>query len=275
MEILIARLKAIFAARNGLEGDDAAQRAHGWSSLGTPCAVLRPACTTEVSQISANLPCGRKANCAVGGKTGLVDGAFAGKGLALSLERMNKILAIDQAGATATVEAGCVLQSLCEAVEAEDLLFPLDLGSRGSATIGGNISTNAGGNRVIRFGMMREMILGLEVVLADGTIVHALNHLIKNNAGYALKHIFIGSEGTLGIVTRAVLRLRAKPASQNVALAAVTDFSKLPTLLRRLENSLGGTLSAFEVMWESFYRLVTSAPGPAARRLRMAIHITY
>ncbi|MDE2467043.1 MAG: FAD-binding oxidoreductase, partial [Alphaproteobacteria bacterium] len=196
-----------------------------------------------------------------GGKTGLVDGAFADNVIALSLERMNKVIDVDVTGATVTVEAGCPLQALCERVEQDGLFFPLDLGARGSATIGGNISTNAGGNRVLRFGMMRDMVLGLEVVLADGTILSSLNHLIKNNAGYDLKQLFVGSEGTLGVVTRAVLRLRALPASQNVAIAAVRQFSDLPRLLRRLETDLSGTLSAFEVMWEEFYRLVTTAPA--------------
>jgi len=160
-----------------------------------------------------------------------------------------------------TVQAGCVLQTVCEAADAKGLFFPLDLGARGSATIGGNISTNAGGNRVIRYGMMRELILGLEAVLADGTIVSSMNHLIKNNAGYDPKQIFIGSEGTLGIVTRAVLRLRPKPVSQNTAFVAVDSFAELPKLLRGVERGLGGTLSAFEVMWEDFYRLVTTPPA--------------
>ena len=143
----------------------------------------------------------------------------------------------------------------------KDLFFPLDLGARGSATIGGNISTNAGGNRVIRYGMMRDLVLGLEAVMADGTVVSSLNHLIKNNAGYDLKQLFIGSEGTLGVVTQAVLRLRPKPVSQNVAFVAVDAFDKLPRLLRNAEKGLGGTLSAFEVMWDDFYRLVTTPPA--------------
>ncbi|MGZ5935189.1 MAG: FAD-binding oxidoreductase, partial [Rhizomicrobium sp.] len=120
---------------------------------------------------------------------------------------------------------------------------------------------NAGGNRVLRYGMMRELVLGLEVVLADGTVMSSLNHLIKNNAGYDLKHAFIGSEGTLGVVTRAVLRLRPKPVSQNMALLAVDEFAHLPRILRNLERGFGGTLSAFEVMWEDFYKLVTTPPA--------------
>ncbi|HUJ04091.1 MAG TPA: FAD-binding oxidoreductase, partial [Rhizomicrobium sp.] len=196
-----------------------------------------------------------------GGRTGLVEGTLADGAIALSLERMNAILDIDTDGATMTVEAGRVLQTVCEAADGKGLFFPLDLGARGSATIGGNISTNAGGNRVIRYGMMRELVLGLEAVLADGTVVSSLNHLIKNNAGYDLKQLFIGSEGTLGVVTQAVLRLRPKPVSQNVALVALDDFAHLPRLLRDVERGLGGTLSAFEVMWGDFYRLVTTPPA--------------
>jgi FAD/FMN-containing dehydrogenase len=114
---------------------------------------------------------------------------------------------------------------------------------------------------VIRYGMMRDMVLGLEAVLADGTILSSLNHLIKNNAGYDLKQLFIGSEGTLGVVTRAVLRLRPKPLSQDTAFAALDSFAALPRFLRHMERALGGTLSAFEVMWEDFYRLVTTLPA--------------
>ncbi|MGA7713911.1 MAG: FAD-binding oxidoreductase [Rhizomicrobium sp.] len=227
----------------------------------TPLAVVRPASTEEVSDVLLLCREARQAVVPWGGRTGLVDGSYADGAIALSLERMNRVLEIDSENATMTVEAGCVLQSACEAADAKDLFFPLDLGARGSATIGGNISTNAGGNRVIRYGMMRDLVLGLEAVLADGTVVSSLNHLIKNNAGYDLKQLFIGSEGTLGVVTQAVLRLRPKPVSQNVAFVAVDAFGKLPRLLRNAEKGLGGTLSAFEVMWDDFYRLVTTPPA--------------
>jgi FAD/FMN-containing dehydrogenase len=159
------------------------------------------------------------------------------------------------------VQAGVVLQVLQEESERHDLSFPLDLGARGTATIGGNAATNAGGNRVIRYGMMRDMVLGLEVVLADGTVVSSMNQLIKNNTGYDLKHLFIGSEGTLGVITRLVLRLREKPQSSNVAVVAVPSFDALVRLLKHMDRSLGGTLSAFEVMWQSFYQLVTTSPA--------------
>jgi FAD/FMN-containing dehydrogenase len=190
-----------------------------------------------------------------------VEGANAEGAIALSLERMNAIEEIDAAGAIMVVQAGCILQTACEAADAAGLFLPLDLGARGSATIGGNISTNAGGNRVLRYGMMREMVLGLEAVLADGTVVTSMNRLIKNNTGYDLKQLFIGSEGTLGVVTRAVLRLRPKPTSQQTAFLAVDSFEALPKLLRYLEAELSGALSAFEVMWPEYYDLVTTEPA--------------
>jgi len=153
------------------------------------------------------------------------------------------------------VDAGVALQKVHDTAEAAGLLFPLDLGARGSCTIGGNISTNAGGNSVIRYGMIRDQILGVEAVLADGTIISSLNGVIKNNTGYDLKQLFIGSEGTLGIVTRAVLRLRSLPRSCNTALLAIENFELLGRFLSDVDSALGGTLSAFEVMWNDFYRL--------------------
>jgi len=199
---------------------------------------------------------------AQGGLTGLVHGADASpEQVILSLERMRAIEGIDPRQRTATVQAGVTLQALEEAVDAEGLLFPLDLGARGSATLGGNAATNAGGNRVIRYGMMRDMVLGLEAVLADGTVVSSMNHLIKNNTGYDLKQLFIGSEGTLGVITRLVLRLREKPATRSMALVAVDEFDKVAALLKHMDHGLGGSLSAFEALWQDFYRLVTSPPA--------------
>ncbi len=245
-----------------LTGQDALDKAQSpWTRLGAPIAVLRPRTTDEVSRI---LKAASQAGVAVvpwGGRTGLVDGARADEALALSLELMNAVEEIDPAAGIMRVQAGCVLQAACEAADSQGLLLPLDLGSRGSATVGGNISTNAGGNRVLRYGMMRDMVLGIEAVLADGTVVDALNPLIKNNAGYDIKQLFIGTEGTLGVVTRAVLRLRPKPASHNVALLAVDSFEALPRVLRRLERGFGGGMSAFEVLWPEFYDLVTTPPA--------------
>lgn len=262
MTDVFSELKSFLGEAGVLEGERAKEAAHSnWSRLGMPRAIVRPSSTAEVSRILQLCDGASQPVVPWGGKTGLVEGANAEDVLALSLERMNRIEDIDPAGGTMTVEAGCILQNIQEGADAHGLFFPLDLGARGSATIGGNISTNAGGNRVIRYGMTREMVLGLEAVLADGTIVSSLNRLLKNNAGYDLKQLFIGSEGTLGIVTRAVLRLRPKPGSTAVALAAVDSFSALPRLLRYMERGLSGGLSAFEVMWEDFYRLVTTLPA--------------
>jgi FAD/FMN-containing dehydrogenase len=261
MSQLISALKQKLGDSGVLEGAEAAEKSHGWSRLGTPLAILRPASTAQVSAALSLCHAAGQPVVAWGGKTGLVEGGLSDGAIALSLERMNRIEEIDVEGATMTVQAGCVLQSVCEAADEKGVFFPLDLGARGSATIGGNIATNAGGNRVIRYGMMRDLVLGLEAVLADGTIMSSMNHLIKNNAGYDPKQVFIGSEGTLGVVTRAVLRLRPKPASQNTAFVAVDSFAALPRLLRSVERGLGGTLSAFEVLWEDFYRLVTTEPA--------------
>ena len=261
MNDIVRSLKTLLGEGAVLQGGEAASAAFGWGRLGTPLAVVRPKSTSEVAAALRLCHEARQAVVPWGGRTGLVEGTYADGAIALSLERMNRIDDIDAIGATMTVEAGCVLQNVCEAADKKDLFVPLDLGARGSATIGGNISTNAGGNRVIRYGMTRELVLGLEAVLADGTVVSSLNHLIKNNAGYDLKQLFIGSEGTLGIVTQAVLRLRPKPMSQNMAFLAVDEFAKLPRILRNVEKGLGGTLSAFEVMWRDFYQLVTTPPA--------------
>lgn len=223
-----------------------------------PEVVVKPASTEEVSQILKICSKAGQALVPLGGKTGLASGHFrTDNEIGLSLERMNTIEEIDSLNRTMTVQAGCILQVATEAAAEEDLLLPLDFGARGSATIGGTVATNAGGNMVIRYGMMRDMVLGLEVVLADGTIVTSLNKMIKNNTGYDLKQWFIGAEGTLGIITRVVLRLRPKPKSQNTALLAVDDFSSVGKLLHWLDDNTAGTLSAFEVMWPEFYEFIT------------------
>ena len=160
-----------------------------------------------------------------------------------------------------TVQSGVPLQTAQEAAEEQRTMFPLDLGARGSATVGGNLSTNAGGNRVIRYGMMRDQVLGIEAVLADGTVISSMNKIIKNNTGYDIKQLFIGAEGTLGIVTRMVLRLRPVPASQDMAFVAVNEFKDVTNFLNHIDTALGGTLSAFEVMWQDYYKLVTTPPA--------------
>jgi FAD/FMN-containing dehydrogenase len=197
-----------------------------------------------------------------GGMTGLAGGAVpVGRCVILSLERMREIREIDTAANTITVEAGVVMEAVQKAADAKDLFFPLDLGGRGSCQIGGNVSTNAGGNRVLRYGMARDLVLGVEAVLADGTVINALRKVIKNNTGYDLRQLFIGAEGTLGIITQVVLKLFPKPRSACTGICAVDDYPAVLDLLKRARAGLGAQLSAFEVMWPDFYRLGTVALG--------------
>lgn len=242
-----------------LLGEDVKGRSDSWPPMGgcQAHAIIRPTNTEEVSGVLKLCHAADQGVVTHGGLTGLVGGARAGKDdIALSLERMNGIEPVDKVNRTVTVDAGVPLQKIHEAAEDANLLFPLDLGARGSCTIGGNIATNAGGNSVIRYGMVRDQLLGVEAVLADGTIISSLSSVIKNNTGYDLKQLFIGSEGTLGIVTRAVLRLRPLPRSCNTALVAIEKFDQLGRFLNDMDAGLGGTLSAFEVMWNDFYRSI-------------------
>jgi len=230
-----------------------------------PLALARPRSTEEVAAIMRICHAHGIPVVAQGGRTGLAGGATPRTGwVVLSLERMRAIAPVDTASSTVLVEAGAVLEAVQQAADREDLLFPLDIGGRGSCTIGGNISTNAGGNRVLRYGMMRDLVLGIEVVLADGAVLTSLNSMQKNNAGYDLKQLFIGSEGTLGVVTRAVLRLFPKPSSVQTCLCAVTDYDQVVRLLRAARAQLGADLAAFEVMWPNFYRLGTEGMGRRA-----------
>ena len=264
MADLLQTLAEITGPGGVLTGPDVTSRAAGiWMSESIEAQTLvRPRSTAEVSAVLAACHRARQPVVAHGGLTGLVGSALTERGdVILSLERMNGIEGVDRTNRTMTVEAGVVLQSVQECADAHGLMYPLDLGGRGSCTIGGNISTNAGGNRVIRYGMTRDMVLGLEAVLADGTVLSSMNEMIKNNAGYDLKQLFIGSEGSLGIVTRAVLRLREKPRSQETLFVAVDEFDKLPELLKLMDARLGGALSAFEVLWNNFYRLVSTPPA--------------
>ncbi len=224
-----------------------------------PGLVARPANTREVAAIVMAAARAGVPVTPLGGGTGLVGGALAEPGgLLLSMERMNTIVEIDPMSMTLTVEAGSTIQAAQEAADAEGLLLPLDLGARGSATIGGAISTNAGGTRVLRWGMMRDMVLGLEAVLADGSIVSSLGKSLKDNAGYNWKHLLIGSEGTLGIVTRATLRLRVRPVSAQTALVGLRGLADAARLLRTLQGELP-ELSSFELMWRNFYEFVSTA----------------
>jgi FAD/FMN-containing dehydrogenase len=219
-------------------------RAHGKSTL-----LLKPQTTDQVSAILAI--CHQTGTHIVpqGGNTGLVGGQIPLYGeVLLSLKRMNRVREVNARGMTLTAEAGVTLKQAQDAAAAEGFLFPLSLGSEGSCTIGGNISTNAGGNHVLRYGMMRALVLGLEVVLADGRVLPMLRALHKDNTGYDLKQLFIGAEGTLGIVTAASLRLFARPAQMVTALTAVPSPTAALSLLGHMQARTGGLLSSFELV---------------------------
>lgn len=218
-----------------------------------PRALIRPRTTEEVAAALRLCNAAGVPVIAQGGMTGLAGGANpTGSEIAISLELMRGVEEVDTASATMVVKAGTPLEECQQAAADAGLFLALDLGSRGSCTIGGNLSTNAGGIRVIRYGMAREQVLGLEAVLADGTIVSSMNRMLKNNAGYDLKHLFIGSEGTLGIVTRAVLRLHPPPGEITTTLCAVESYDQVVTLLRRAQGALGGIV-AFEAMWQDYF----------------------
>ena len=277
---LLARLRAITGEAGVLTGDDVRTRNPGvfMREIGAD-AIVRPRTTDEVSQILALCNAAGQSVVVHGGMSGWVRATQTQPGeIALSMERMNAIEEVDPANRTAIVQAGVVLETLQDALERYGLTFPLDLGGRGSCQIGGNASTNAGGMRVIRYGMMREQVLGLEAVLADGRILSSLNRMIKNNTGYDLKQLFIGSEGTLGVITRLVLRLRERPTSSNTALVCAESFDQIARLLRHMDGSLGGLLSAFELVDNSFYRVNTShgrhgAPLPADKPFYAIIEV--
>ena len=259
MSNLIEALQTLLGDKGVLTGQALAEKL---IPHGTPAALVRPQTTAEVAEVVKLCQEAGQGIIPYGGLTGLVEATASDQSeVAISLERMNQIEEIDVESRTMTVQAGVPLQVVQEEADKADLLFPLDIGARGSATIGGNVSTNAGGNRVIRYGMMRDQILGMEVVLADGNVVTSMNKIIKNNTGYDLKHLFVGAEGTLGIVTRIVLRLRPKPKSQQMAFVAVNTFSQVTRVLNLLDGALGGSLSAFEVLWKDYYKLVTSPPA--------------
>ena len=213
--------------------------------------VLRPASTDEVSKI---LALAYEINIAIfpqGGNTGLVGAQTPTSDspqIVLSLGRMNVIRHVDAIGNTMVVEAGCILQTLQEAADAEDRLFPLSLGSEGSCQIGGNISSNAGGTGVLAYGNTRDLVMGLEVVLADGRIWNGLNRLKKNNTGYDMKHLFIAGEGTLGIVTAAVLKLFPKPKGTSMALAALDSPQQALGFFNNMQSACGPSLTAFELI---------------------------
>lgn len=230
------------------------QRAHGHA-----LAVVRPASTAEVAAVVRACAAHGASLVPQGGNTGLVVGSVpdeSGTQVVLSLQRMNTVRDIDRANLTMTVDAGCVLQAVQQAAEAEGLLFPLSLAAEGSCTIGGNLATNAGGTQVLRYGNARDLCLGLEVVTPDGAVWHGLGGLRKDNTGYDLRDLFVGSEGTLGIITAATLKLYPQPAATLTAWAAVPTLQAAVALLGLAQQRLAAGLTGFEVMGQFALSLV-------------------
>ncbi len=250
---LLQPLRDTVGAPNVLTGDDAAPYLTDWRKRysGRALAVVRPGSTAEVSAVVRACAAARAPMVPQGGNTGLVGGGTpdaSGNAVVISLQRMNRVRSIDTANDTMTVEAGCVLQAVQQAARERGRLFPLSLAAEGSATIGGNLAANAGGTQVLRYGNARELTLGLEVVLASAEIWQGLRGLRKDNTGYDLKDLFIGAEGTLGIITAATLKLYPLPAAQMTALAAAPSLAASVRLLEAARAAAASTLTAFEVM---------------------------
>ncbi|MDQ0313860.1 FAD-binding oxidoreductase [Amorphus orientalis] len=259
---LIARLaEAIGPDRISDDPDLRTRHATDWSGVpaAAPLAVVRPRTTEEVSAVLQICSAAGQPVAVQGGRTGLCGGAATGDGeIALSLDRMTGLSTVDRRAGTLTVEAGVTLAAVQEAAEESGLFYAVDIGARGTAQIGGTIATNAGGIRVLRYGMTREQVLGLEVVLADGTVLSDMSGMQKNNTGIDLKQLFIGSEGSLGIVTRAVLRLHPRPGATATAWVTMDDETLLPDLLASARAALGPALGAFEPMWRDYLETVST-----------------
>jgi FAD/FMN-containing dehydrogenase len=271
---LIERIRAVVGSAGLATGaDESAAYATDWRKryFGKPLAVVRPASTAEVAQVVRACAETRTPIVPQGGNTGLCGGATpdgSGTQLILNLSRMNRVRAIDVRNQTITAEAGCVLANLQRAALDAGRLFPLSLAAEGSCEIGGNLSTNAGGTAVLRYGNARELVLGLEVVLPSGEIWDGLRGLRKDNTGYDLKQLFIGAEGTLGVITAAVLRLFPLPRSRAVAIVALRDPERALALLQTFQEACGERLTGFELFSDFCLTLVlrhfkeTAAPLP-------------
>ena len=258
---LLTHLRELLGEAHVLTEGDLSAYEQDWRkrTRGKALAVVRPSKTQEVAEV---VKACAKAGVSIvpqGGNTGLVVGGIpddTGTQVLLSLQRMNAVRALDTDNLTLTVEAGCVLQNLQQAAEQAGFLFPLSLGAEGSCTIGGNLATNAGGTQVLRYGNARELCLGLEVVTAQGEVMHSLSGLRKDNTGYDLRNLMIGSEGTLGIITAATMKLYPMPAVSLTAWAAVPSVACAVKLLGLAHQHLGAGLTGFEMMGQFALRLV-------------------
>ncbi|RMX07953.1 FAD-binding oxidoreductase [Corticibacter populi] len=258
---LIAALTAIVGEGHVLTGHATAEYATDWRQRlqGQALCVVRPGSTDEVAQVVRACAAAGVSIVPQGGNTGLVEGSVpdgSGRQVVLSLRRMHAVRAIDPDNLTITVEAGCVLQNVQALVQEAGFLFPLSLGAEGSCTLGGNLATNAGGTQVVRYGNTRDLCLGLEVVTADGQVWDGLLGLRKDNTGYDLRHLFIGSEGTLGVITAASMRMVPQPAAQLTAWTAVPSLDAANALLALAHQHLASALTGFELMNQQALALV-------------------
>ena len=253
MEDLLQALRAIVGESHVLTTGDLSAWEQEWRKRehGKALAVVRPGSTEEVAQVVSACASARVSIVPQGGNTGLAVGSTpdaSGTQVVLSLQRMNRVRNLDAANLTVTVEAGCILQNLQDTCEEAGYLFPLRMASEGSCTIGGNLGTNAGGTQVVRYGNTRELCLGLEVVTAQGAVWDGLSGLRKDNTGYDLRHLFIGSEGTLGVITAATMKLYPLPVLQLTAMAVLPSLEAAVELLGLAHRYLGAGLTGFEVM---------------------------
>ena len=261
-ESLCNDLSTIIKSHQILTGQDLAQRTyHIWKmdeALQVRAVVL-PETTAEVSALLKYCWENDQEVVVHGGLTNLVGSTeVAPHQLVMAMDRMNTIEEVDPESRTITAQSGAIVETLIDAAAEHDLLLPLNFGAKGSAQIGGAIATNAGGLRVFRYGMTRQMVLGLEAVLPDGRIVHAMKKVLKDNSGYDLKQLFIGAEGTLGVVTKVILRLVEAPKTRVSALVGVADYAQVIQLLKYLEKNLSGSLTGFELMWRNTYQTMVA-----------------
>jgi D-lactate dehydrogenase (cytochrome) len=273
-DALLSRLAASVGAAHVLtDPAETTSYATDWRKrwFGKALAVVKPATTDEVARVVRLCGEARTAIVPQGGNTGLCGGATpdeSGRQIVLNLSRLNRVRAIDTVNNTLTAEAGCVLASLQQAADDADRLFPLSLAAEGSCEIGGNLSTNAGGVQVLRYGNTRDLTLGLEVVLPSGEVWDGLRGLRKDNTGYDLKQLFIGAEGTLGVITAAVLKLYPKPRAQATAFVALASVPDALKLLTHMQSRAGDRLTAFELMSDFCVRLARKQfprlPAPLA-----------
>ncbi|RPG66701.1 MAG: FAD-binding oxidoreductase, partial [Flavobacteriaceae bacterium TMED121] len=218
-------------------------------------AVIFPKSTQQISEIMKLCYENNQKVVIQGGLTNLVGSTITRKNdLVISLDKMNQIEEIDEKSRTITVQSGVILEDAISSVNEKNLMLPLNFGAKGSAQIGGIVSTNAGGLRVLRFGMTRNLILGIEAVLSNGEIISSMKKITKDNSGYDIKQLFIGSEGTLGIISKVIFKLEEKPSSRFSALAGLTNYENVINFLKFMQKGLSGSLSGFELIWGETYK---------------------